>query len=159
MVIAIIGILAGGVYVSLNSGRIKARNAKRASDISQLVLAFNAYAQLNGNFPITGDDEWYCISKTCGEKWATKSRNAVVDSAIAQFVQLATDRQSSTGYSGYLYNSDWDGGNSPFDDTDFPPGIYLKFVFEVVSATPTTCSPGKVWEVTSKYIKCRMKLN
>ena len=39
VVIAIIGVLASVVLASLNSARVKARDARRISDIKQIILA------------------------------------------------------------------------------------------------------------------------
>jgi prepilin-type N-terminal cleavage/methylation domain-containing protein len=47
VVIAIIGILATIVLVSLNSARVKARDARRQSDIQQISLAMEMYYDAN----------------------------------------------------------------------------------------------------------------
>ncbi len=44
VVIAIIGLLSSVVLASLNTARAKARDAKRASDLTQVVNAFELYA-------------------------------------------------------------------------------------------------------------------
>jgi len=51
VVIAIIGILASIVLVSLNSGRTKARDAQRASDIKTIQGALAYYYSQNGAYP------------------------------------------------------------------------------------------------------------
>ena len=51
VVIAIIGILSSVVLASLNSARLKARDAKRVSDIKQIQLAVEMYYDDNSNYP------------------------------------------------------------------------------------------------------------
>ena len=54
VVVAIIGLLASVVLVSLNSARAKARNARRLSDAHQLVLALQLYLSNNANMMTCG---------------------------------------------------------------------------------------------------------
>jgi type II secretion system protein G len=55
VVISIIGMLASVVLASLNSARTKALDAKRLSDMRQIVNALELYAlDHNGNYPSTG---------------------------------------------------------------------------------------------------------
>lgn len=49
VVIAIIGILSSVVLASLNSARQKSRDAKRVSDIKQIQLALELFADSNGS--------------------------------------------------------------------------------------------------------------
>ena len=51
VVIAIIGILSSVVLASLNSARLKARDAKRVSDVKQLQLALEMYYDDNSAYP------------------------------------------------------------------------------------------------------------
>ena len=51
VVIAIIGILSAVVLTSLNSARVKARDARRVSDISQMQLALELDYDKNGSYP------------------------------------------------------------------------------------------------------------
>jgi len=51
VVIAIIGILSSVVLASLNSARIKGRDARRISDVKQLQLALELYNDSNQSFP------------------------------------------------------------------------------------------------------------
>jgi len=51
VVIAIIGILSSVVLASLNSARVKGRDAKRVSDLSQIKLALELYFDSNRNYP------------------------------------------------------------------------------------------------------------
>ena len=53
VVIAIIGILSAVVLTSLNSARVKARDARRVSDISQMQLALELDYDKNGIYPAT----------------------------------------------------------------------------------------------------------
>lgn len=56
VVIAIIGILSSVVLASLNSARLKSRDAKRISDIKQLQLAFELHFDDNASYPTAIDD-------------------------------------------------------------------------------------------------------
>lgn len=51
VVISIIGVLSTIVLSSLNSARVKARDAKRVSDIRQLQSALELYYSNNGQYP------------------------------------------------------------------------------------------------------------
>jgi type II secretion system protein G len=51
VVIAIIGLLASVVLVSLNTARVKARDAKRIADFKQLATALELYFDKNGGYP------------------------------------------------------------------------------------------------------------
>ena len=52
VVVAIIGILATIVLVSLGSARAKARDSRRVADIRQLQLALEMFNDSNGRYPI-----------------------------------------------------------------------------------------------------------
>lgn len=53
VVIAIIGILASIVLASLNSARVKSRDARRVADIKQIQLALELYYNDNAKYPAT----------------------------------------------------------------------------------------------------------
>lgn len=58
--------LSSVVLASLNSARMKARDAKRMSDLHQMRLALEQYYDDNGNYPIIG--YWVYSSDT---SWST----------------------------------------------------------------------------------------
>ncbi len=67
VVISIIGLLASTVMVALNSARVKARDAKRATDITQISKALELYAaDHNGTYPLSDDAYSVDWSGTCG---------------------------------------------------------------------------------------------
>ncbi|PIS16147.1 MAG: prepilin-type cleavage/methylation domain-containing protein, partial [Candidatus Portnoybacteria bacterium CG09_land_8_20_14_0_10_44_13] len=51
MVIAIIGLLASIVLVSLNSARGKARGVRRVADLRQIQTALEMYYDTNNSYP------------------------------------------------------------------------------------------------------------
>ena len=53
VVIAIIGILASIVLASLNSARVKSRDARRIADVKQIQLALELYYNDNAIYPAT----------------------------------------------------------------------------------------------------------
>ena len=53
VVIAIIGILSSVVLASLNSARMKSRDARRLSDIKQIQLALELFNNQTGSYPTT----------------------------------------------------------------------------------------------------------
>ena len=68
VVIAIIGVLASTVLASVNSARIKARDARRKADLKQISLALELYYDAYGAYPP------YRASNSCGGNradWAT----------------------------------------------------------------------------------------
>jgi type II secretion system protein G len=63
VVMAIIGILAAVIMVSLNSSHSKAHDTKRASDVKELEGAIELYFSNNGQYPSVGtDNTGYLIS-------------------------------------------------------------------------------------------------
>lgn len=52
VVIAIIGILSSVVLASLNTARLKSRDAKRVSDMKQLQIALEFYFDQNSAYPV-----------------------------------------------------------------------------------------------------------
>ena len=63
VVIAIISLLSSVILASLNTARVKARDATRASNVRQLKLAIEFYYNDNGFYPSVGaDDTGYTIS-------------------------------------------------------------------------------------------------
>lgn len=64
VVIAIIGLLASVVLASLNSARIKSRDAKRLQEIQSVRTALEMFYSDNGRLPDSNDglnDGWYTI--------------------------------------------------------------------------------------------------
>jgi type II secretion system protein G len=55
VVIAVIGLLASVILVALNSTRIKARDAKRKTDLAQMQKALELYYNDNNRYPSSGD--------------------------------------------------------------------------------------------------------
>ncbi|MBI4224777.1 MAG: type II secretion system protein [Candidatus Sungbacteria bacterium] len=63
VVISIIGVLASIVLASLNSARVKARDARRIADLNQIRTALNFYYDSNNAYPSVGG--WvYSISSS-----------------------------------------------------------------------------------------------
>lgn len=54
VVIAIIGILSSVVLASLNSARMKSRDARRVADLKQLQTALELYYDANQSYPVAG---------------------------------------------------------------------------------------------------------
>lgn len=64
VVIAIIGILSGVVLASLNSARIKGRDARRISDMKQVQLALELYYDTNQAYPAVATPQPIATSTT-----------------------------------------------------------------------------------------------
>src|SRR5574343_72778 len=156
VVIAIIGILDSVILVSLNSARLKARNAARTAGIDTLIKAFHFALGDNGTFPDTSASvdtgTWVCVSLSCAGAWAQYYDNA--DSTVLNNVRnnfllpvmpnFSDDPvNAGAGATGFLYTSDY--GGSP----------YLTYLLE----KPATCSPGVVCSEGSGYRECVGPLN
>lgn len=150
VVIAIIGILASVVMASLNSARVKARNARRTSDIKQLLIAFNLGLEGGGSLPNPGTDNWACVSTTCYDTWGGYTANATVDAFLAPYLPTKPSDPvgGSRGYGGgYMYYYNYPPG------VDHNGGNLLHWIAEPpVSAT--VCAPGIVASSTANFVSC-----
>ncbi len=104
VVISIIGLLSSVLLSAMNSGRTKAQDARRLSDIRQIATAFaQAYG---GNYPNTGNVP-VCLG-TNGTCWVHSSvsytGNSVINSALATYLSIPGDPTRTSGKGDrYLY--------------------------------------------------------
>ena len=66
VVIAIIGLLSTLAVVALNNARMKARDAKRVSDIKQIQTALELYYNDQNTYPATATIGGLCLGSTSG---------------------------------------------------------------------------------------------
>ncbi|HEY0980255.1 MAG TPA: type II secretion system protein [Candidatus Paceibacterota bacterium] len=152
VVIAVIGILASVVLASLNSARVKARNARRASDIAQLRTAFNLGAGDTGTLPVNG---WACVSATCYHNWSIYQAIPAVDAVFTPHMPTKPIDPvgGRTGTGGYLYHGSWPGGISSYDGRVMQPGPILNYLAEP-PAKPGACAPGFIGGAHADYLDC-----
>jgi type II secretion system protein G len=107
VVISIIGLLAAVALVSLNQARVKARDAKRKGDLTQLQKALELYAANNsGAYPSTGGS-WWGVSANGGNRTTSGANAYILGLTPTYLTLLPTDpRGITTDWSGYLYRSD-----------------------------------------------------
>ena len=85
VVIAIIGILSSVVLASLNTARQKARDARRVSDIKNIQLALELFADdNNGNYPAS-------IAALVTGKYIAKEATDPLTNVAYSFASLATE--------------------------------------------------------------------
>ncbi|MBI4086497.1 type II secretion system protein [Candidatus Kaiserbacteria bacterium] len=152
VVIAVIGLLASVVMASLNSARVKARNATRLAGIDTLYKAFNVSLDSSGSFPSTGGG-WVCVGATCYQNWAGYGANGTVDTFLAPVLsQKPTDPSDNTrGYGGFLYINPWDAGVQAGGT-----GAYLNWLMEPGG----TCGAGYLWPGSpANYVQCVRKID
>ncbi|MFZ4499939.1 MAG: type II secretion system protein [Minisyncoccia bacterium] len=160
VVIAVIGILASVVMASLNSARVKARNARRNADVRELQNAFALAAGDTGVYPDTTGSTggWACVSATCYEGWAGYTRNSTVNSFLQTAMPtLPVDPPGGRGYGGYLYHPST-GPSTVYDGVTLPgPGPVLHWILELPYRSGM-CGPGLTNSVTSSYVSCILPL-
>lgn len=155
VVVAIIGILASLVMVSLGSARAKARNTQRGSDIKQLVNAFSL-ASTTGSMPTPGG--WVCVSSSCYDGFSIYSADAGVDAFITPYIKKPTDpANSSRGYGGYLYSNIADTAGL-YDSYTFVAGNYLLWILEP-PITANSCGTGHIYFANSNFVECFLRVN
>ncbi|MBU6431115.1 MAG: prepilin-type N-terminal cleavage/methylation domain-containing protein [Patescibacteria group bacterium] len=151
VVISIIGLLSSIVLASLNSARVKARNAARISSIHALVNAFNLGLGDTGSFPNTSNtsNSWVCVSATCYDGWLVYSSNAQVDAFLSPSLpQKPSDPTGGgRGYGGFLYVN-------PAGPYTGQVGAYLDFILEPGGSCPS----GSFWTSNSSYTQCILYL-
>lgn len=152
VVIAVIGILASVVMASLNSARVKARNARRSSDMAQLRNAFNLGITDSGALPASG---WVCVSATCYGGWTGYQANTTIDAVFTPYMPTKPSDPPGgrSGAGGYLYHGSWPGGTSSYDGRALPAGPILNYLAEP-PAKPGGCAPGYIAGATADYLDC-----
>ena len=93
VVIAIIGVLASVVLASLNSARVKARNASYVSQMKEYQKALAMSYSTTGSYPLTSN--WGCIGTghTNGLCWNnntsyTETNTAAFRTALANYIDI-----------------------------------------------------------------------
>ncbi|MBI4099121.1 type II secretion system protein [Candidatus Parcubacteria bacterium] len=114
VVVAIIGLLASVILVSLNTVRINARNASRRTTLQQLQTALELYFDSNNRYPSTSEN-WY--SSEPGDIYSNNNGNWIPGLTPTYMSVLPRDpRGGASPYvplrcfegtmSAYLYKSD-----------------------------------------------------
>ncbi len=160
VVIAVIGILASVVMASLNSARVKARNARRTSDVKQLLNAFHLGFDTTGSLP-NSNGTWSCISATCYDGWSVQAPVAAVDNYLAPYLPTKPSDPTggNRGYGGYLYLDSW-AGSVRYNGLTYPAGAYIYWNAEM-PATESSCAPGGIlsFGASGTYASCMLQVN
>ncbi|MDO8564484.1 MAG: type II secretion system protein [bacterium] len=105
VVIAIIGLLSSVVFASLNSARVKARNARRVSDLKQLSTALELYYDANNNaYPDSGST-WRGNCSDYGSHGTSGATGYIPNLAPTYIPSLPLDPAPSGTGGCYLYFS------------------------------------------------------
>lgn len=105
VVISIIGFLATASVVVLNSARMKARDAKRRSDLKQVSTALEVYYDTNNSYPSTSST-WWGNCPTYGSHGISGANGWVPNLAPAYIPALPLDPKYNGAGGCYLYRSD-----------------------------------------------------
>lgn len=125
VVIAIIGMLAGIVMVSMGGARSKARDAKRMSDVRQVVTA---------QVMVMGDDQAYASSTA-----STAGIVAIKNRVGTVYLQAIDDPQAPSKHYGWLSNTGDDSRFCAYAALENPSGSY--FTASDRGTTATTSVP------------------
>jgi prepilin-type N-terminal cleavage/methylation domain-containing protein len=159
VVVAVIGVLAAVILVSINSSRVRARNVRRVSDINQLLNAFNLGLSNGSSLP--SSPSWVCLSTTCyGSVFSGVPASPTVDAYIAPYITKPADPYDggARDYGGYLYSTGYSAGIGPYDGYNFTLGTYLRWMAEP-PASSTACGKGHIYNVTTRYSQCFLKID
>jgi prepilin-type N-terminal cleavage/methylation domain-containing protein len=124
VVIAIIGILSSVVLASLNTARIKARDAKRQSDMHSITVALTLYYNQYGCLPTTS-------ATTCGSAAGTYS-----DANTGGW-----DYSSQGGFMGFLQTAGFM-SKVPVDPVNDLAGSGPGFAYKYYCYPSTHATPG-----------------
>ncbi len=140
VVISIIGVLSSVVLASLNSARVRGRNALRLQQVRQIVNAMSLYmSDNNGQFP-SSSGSWRCLGHgDTGSCWAglNFTGSTALDTSLQSYMSKIPDDPANitTCYGdAYLYNS-----NIQYPNPPAPAGAYLLWYHE---GDNPMCGPG-----------------
>lgn len=102
VVISIISLLSSVVVASVNSARAKARDARRVSDLRQIVTALEFYYDTYGTYPLgsQGNDVWSGHCPSFGN-----NDNYIAGLAPTFVATLPRDPRFDEGQQCYIYRS------------------------------------------------------
>lgn len=105
--IAVIAILSAIIISSASSVLKKSRNAKRLIDIKNYATAFDMALLENGEYPDTGDTNFYCLGEGYpnGNCWYNNnfSENDTLKSNLEKYIGLPIDTYQMGSFMGYIY--------------------------------------------------------
>lgn len=113
-----------------------------------------------GSLPSTGG-LWACISSSCTGGWASIGRNSTVDTFLQPYLftwPIDPPAPSRTN-GGYMYINSRVAAVSPYDGSTFPAGAYLNYMLEPVTLTSGVCGQGRIWNISTLFINCLLKLD
>lgn len=118
VVIAVIGFLSSVVIASVSIARVKSRDVKRKSDLSQMQKALELYYNSNNAYPCTGTGTapnncssgvaWHAATGSCGGTYGYTGSSGYIPDIAPTFLSVlpADPKPSTTACSGYNYRSD-----------------------------------------------------
>ncbi|MDE1874720.1 MAG: type II secretion system protein [Patescibacteria group bacterium] len=143
VVISIIALLSGIVLASLNSARVRARDAKRKQDFEQIRNALALYYDQYGQYPPAkpqtscgGTDVWASSNGTCGGQWLTTDPN------FYQFMPSVPIDPTNTGT-----NAGWGDGNNVYS---YYPSLANNQDYELVTQLENTSDKARC-ATTERY--------
>lgn len=145
VVISIISLLSSIVFTTVNSARVKTRDARRLADVRQLVTVLQFYYDDNGSFPSTaGCRDGYCClghgdAGTCWFRGQFNGSTALDNALSPRYIsKIPDDPLNRIGYFGdsYMYNSSI--------TTSAGTGPILHWSIEKASATSQDCAGGDI---------------
>lgn len=135
VVIAIISLLVTMAITSLKNAREKARDAKRISDIKQLVTAIKLVADDNGGqYPSSSGGQARCLGIPSGQTcWLGNiSGSDSLNTALSQYINIPSDPLNGSRNKGDVYLYVDESGNTAWhcNGTAYPTGPFLFWVPE-----------------------------
>ncbi|MBM3261557.1 type II secretion system protein [Candidatus Kaiserbacteria bacterium] len=103
VVIAIIGMLASIILASLNTARVKSRDARRVADMNQMRNAIELYNDTIGHYPHSNGAWTSFDSPTYSPNPIVNPNVANLSTALSPYLRSIADPKSLGGDSGYLY--------------------------------------------------------
>lgn len=98
VVVALIGLLASIVLIALQKARVKSRDAKRISDLRQIVSALELYYDANGSYPPSSCSGGYDCN---GYYWSSDSSWNTLQTYLSPYLKtLPKDPLNSQGCQG-----------------------------------------------------------
>ena len=152
VVVAIISLLSSIVFASLNSARLKARDAQRKQQLKQLALVNELYFDAEGNGTYVGLTGW--LSNTVQYGGGNNAFNAVIPKYIGS---LPNDPLYPAR--GYIYlTKDWVISGSYSCDV-LPPVESSKYAFYAILESPSASDLTTISDDFDKCIKKNWGMN